>query len=124
MNHTDHLLIWRPIVARCKHGHEAHLFTTDGAVCLCGKWQAWASTKKEIDYLHDRHLDFLKQQEEEQVKYQYQRDISLHELEWRGPRAGACRGCTWQVYNLDGPRIVAAHSAHMETVRRELERTQ
>lgn len=82
-----------------------------------------ASTRKEIDYLHDMHLKFVKRQDEEKAVQRYERDISLHELEWRGPRAGACRGCSWQVYNLDGPRIVEAHSSHRETVRKELERT-
>jgi hypothetical protein len=124
LNHVDHLLIIRPVVARCYLGHEAHLFTTDGATCSCGKWSAWASTRKEIDYSHTMHLEFVKQQEQEQAVQQYQRDIGLHQLEWRGPKAGACRGCSWQVYGLDGPRIAEAHSLHRENIRKELERTQ
>lgn len=116
MNHLDHLLIFKPIAATCKHGHEAHLFTTDGAQCSCGQWWCWAGTRDEIDYAHDQHLTYMKQREEQAEKYQSAREISLHELEWRGPNAAACRGCSWLVYGMDSSRIVAAFSSHRENV--------
>lgn len=120
MNHLEHLLIFRPIVARCMHGHEAHLFTTDGAQCSCGCWWTWASTREEIDYLHDQHLEYVKRQDAKTAEVRYYHHLDLHELEWRGPRAAACKGCPWQAYGMDASRIVEAFSNHKQTVREEL----
>lgn len=117
MTPLDHLLIFRPITATCKHGHDAELFTTDGAQCSCGRWWCWAGTREEIDYSHDQHLAYVKQRDEKAKATHVAREINLHEIEWRGPNAAACKGCSWMVYGMDSSRLVAAFSNHKENLR-------
>lgn len=124
MDLNPHLIQYDYLTARTPDGDEVQRHTTKGATCTCGRWEAWSSDgQTELEQLHDQHLQYIKKKAEQTAIRQYQRDVNLHDLFWRGPNAASCKGCSWSVYGMDAGRIRDAFSNHMQTVRKASEAT-
>lgn len=96
-------------------------YTSKGGTCLCGKWQVWADTSKEIEVLHDAHEEFQAAVAKQAKAYQYQREVNLHTLDLHGSGA-VCKGCSWAMSGIDRSRQREAFSNHLASVRKEIER--
>ena len=119
---TDpHLLIFQPLIATCKDGHEVRRwYGGNQALCSCGGFEIAATHRDDVEEAYNVHVKAAQRRQEQVYIKQYQRDISIHEIFWKGSIA-SCKGCSWMVYNLDRSRAIEAFSNHLETIRQSLQ---
>ncbi len=114
-----HLLLFQPLIATCANGHEARRwYGSNTALCSCGGFEIAATHRDDVEEAHNVHVKAAQRRQEQVTLQQYQRDVSLHEIFWRGEIA-SCKACSWLLVGMDRSRQREAFSHHLETVRRE-----
>lgn len=120
-NLDEHLLVFEYLGVTTAEGDVIQRHTTQGGKCLCG-WECWSKYRDEIEVMHDAHLAYIKQKHEETFVMQHMKDMSIHQIHWRGPNAAQCRGCSWYLTGPNGPMIQDAFMNHKRRAMEELNR--
>lgn len=116
-----HLLRYEPLTALCIQGHDAQRwYGSNQALCSCGEFEVSAKYREDIEQAHEVHVKAAHQRQERVALQQYQRDVSLHELFFRGSDTASCKACQWMVHGMDASRIREAFSHHLESVRKSV----